>query len=123
MHCRYLLYFCIFLFCLTMFRNQNHQQTVNTSSIQNFPLAVTVSTANLGIDADKRAICTTAKNLYKRVRNERKDLTWEQVFEFLILNFKTEQNNPKAREELIQDAKKYCPTYDKAIEVLNEQQR
>jgi hypothetical protein len=109
-----------------MFRNQINRHAVSISStqnIKNFQSSLVLTTLKLGVDNDEKAICTIAKNLYERARNEKKGLSWEQVFDYLIQSFKTEQNNPEAREALIRDAKNYCPTYERAIEVLNEQQQ
>lgn len=93
---------------------------VTSSGLQDSPFASLSALLTIE-DKDKKAICATAKRLYERATREKKPVTWEQIFEFLLTNFYNGQNNFRIRKELIDQAKVYCPTYKKAVEVLNEQ--
>jgi hypothetical protein len=122
MRSKIVLYLCPIIICFILFSNL-FNETISILSKLKFSTLAEASTLKENTENEKKVICIAAKNLFERVIDEKKELTWEQVFDYMLLIFNGEQNNSKDRKVLINQAKEYCPTYKKAVEIFNEQQQ
>jgi hypothetical protein len=121
MRSKIVLYLYLIIICFTLFNNLFN--LTNTPFKVKISTLAEASTLKENIESEKKTICIAAKKLFERVVDEKKELTWEQVFDYMLLIFNSDQNNTRNRKVLINQAKEYCPTYKKAVEIFNEQQQ